>query len=212
LIHTFEIIEQGKAVEEASKAMILLHGRGADANDILSLANQICDSSFYVAAPQATYNSWYPNSFMEEEASNEPWLTSAVDTVKRLIDEIARSIPKSQIYIVGFSQGACLALEVSARYAEKYGGIIAFTGGLIGKTIERGRYKGDFKGTKVFIGTSDQDPHIPLSRSEESIEVMRTLGAEATLKVYPGMGHQINVDEIDWVNQNITQRSRFPDG
>lgn len=202
-MHSYNIINQGQPLDKASKALILLHGRGSTASDILSLANEFCDDSYYIAAPQATNNSWYPHSFMEEEKLNEPWLSSAVEIVKKLIDEIAKHIPKNQIYIMGFSQGACLALETSTRVAAKYGGIIAFTGGLIGSTINEARYSGNFDGTKVFIGTSDKDPHVPLLRSQQSKEIMEKLGADVTLKVYIGMGHTINENEIQWVKNFI---------
>lgn len=202
-MHSYKIIEQGQSVDKASKALLMFHGRGGTAFDILRLSKEFSDDSFYIAAPQATNNSWYPNSFMAEEKTNEPWLSSAVETVKRLIDETSRYIPKSQIYIMGFSQGACLALEVSARYADKYGGIVAFSGGLIGKTLNKEKYNSDFEGTKVFIGNSDRDPHVPLLRSQQSKELMEKLGADVTLKVYEGMGHTINEDEINWVKQNI---------
>jgi len=202
-MHSYKIIEQGASINNAFKAIIALHGRSGTASDILKIAGLLCDESFYIVAPQATNNSWYPYSFMSEEETNEPWLSSAVETVRQLVDEISLYIPKNQIYIMGFSQGACLALEVSSRYAEKYGGIIAFTGGLIGHTINKNKYKGNFKGTKVFIGTSDRDPHVPLLRSEQSKELMEKMGASITLKVYTGMAHTINEDEISWVKKNI---------
>lgn len=200
-MHKYVIVEKGQAVDKASKAMILLHGRGSTASDILTLADLFCDESFYLAAPKATKHSWYPHSFLAEEETNEPWLSSAVDTIKKLIDETAKHIPKEQIYIVGFSQGACLALEISARFATSYGGVVAFSGGLIGKTLNEKKYSGSFQGTKVFIGNSDVDPHIPLERSEQSKVVLEKLGADVTLKVYKGMGHTINQDEVDSVNK-----------
>jgi phospholipase/carboxylesterase len=201
-MHSYKIKEQGKPRDKATKALIMLHGRGSTAQDILSLASYFCDDSFYIAAPQATNNSWYPYSFMVEEQSNEPWLSSAVEIIKRLIEETSRTIPKEHIFIMGFSQGACLSLEVSARYAARYGGVIAFTGGLIGSRIDEQKYHGNFEGTKIFIGTSDKDPHMPLLRSEQSKEVLEKMGAAVSLKVYPGMGHTISQDEIDWVKKS----------
>ena len=200
-MHNYEIIERGQPIGKASKALILLHGRGGTAHDVLRLANHFSDDTLYIAAPQATNNSWYPNTFMADEQSNEPWLSSAIETIKRLIDETSTVIPKGRIYIMGFSQGACLSLEVSSRYANKYGGIVAFTGGLIGKNIDEKKYKGNFEGTKVFIGNSDRDPHVPLTRSEQSKNVMEKLGADVTLKVYEGMAHIINTDEINWARK-----------
>lgn len=199
----YEVVYKGPMITKASKALILLHGRGASARGILGLADRICDESFYIAAPQAPNSTWYPYSFMEEEELNEPYLSSSVEMIKSLIDETAKTLPLDQIYLMGFSQGACLALEVSTRFAAKYGGVVAFTGGLIGREIDEKKYHGNFEGTKVFIGNSDQDPHVPVARTEQSKILMEKLGADVTLKVYKGMGHTINEDEIIWVKKNI---------
>lgn len=196
-MHQYQIIEKGKPLEQANKAMILLHGRGGTADGIIDLAAEFCDDSFYIAAPQATNHTWYPYSFMEEEKMNEPWLSSAVATVKKLIDSITTTIPVNNLFIVGFSQGACLTLEVATRYAASYAGVIAFTGGLIGKEIDETRYGGNFSGAKVFIGNSDQDPHVPEQRSVASKNLMEKLGAHVNLQIYPGMPHTITVKEIN---------------
>jgi phospholipase/carboxylesterase len=196
-MHSYQVKEKGKPLLEAKKALILLHGRGADADNILPLADAFCDDSFYIVAPQATNNEWYPFTFLSPEERNEPWLTSAVTMIKRLIDGIAVQIPSNRIYIMGFSQGACLALEVAAQYAIKYAGIAAFSGGLIGEKIRPEKYQGNFDGTKVFIGNSDNDPHIPVLRCEESRDLMKKLGAEVTLNIYPGMSHTITPKEIE---------------
>lgn len=198
-MHGYDLLTEGKSLSEAENALILLHGRGADPEDIILLAEDFCDESFYVVAPRATGNSWYPESFLVPEERNEPWLSSAVAVVKRLIDETSAYIPVERIYVMGFSQGACLALEVTARYAMKYAGVAAFSGGLIGGRIEPAKYNGDFMGTKIFIGNSDQDPYIPLKRTEESASLLRQMGAEVNLKIYPGMPHTIIRDEIDTV-------------
>ncbi len=198
-----EVLHQGPPISKASKALIILHGRGGTAQGIMNLADSFSTPQLYIAAPQASHQTWYPHSFMIEENLNEPYLSSSVEVVKRLIDTISASIPLSQTYLMGFSQGACLALEVAARFATKYGGVIAFTGGLIGSVINKKKYHGDFKGTPIFIGTSDQDPHVPLERAQESKIFLEELGAHVTLKVYPGMGHTINEDEILWVKKNI---------
>jgi phospholipase/carboxylesterase len=197
-----EIIRQGTPIDQASHALILLHGRGSTARDILSLADLV-HHRFYIAAPQAPNKSWYPYSFMAEEKLNEPWLSTSVNQVRQLIDETSQHIPQEHIFIMGFSQGACLALETATRYAAKYGGVIAFTGGLIGQTINEMKYQGHFEETKVFIGNSDRDPHVPLIRSEESKRIMEKMGANVTLRVYPDMGHIINDDEINYVNKWI---------
>ena len=198
-MHTYTIVHRGQPIHKASKALILLHGRGGTANDILELADHFCDDTFYIAAPQATNQSWYPHSFLVEEKFNEPWLSSAVEVVKQVIEEISQYIPKNRIYIMGFSQGACLALETCSRYATKYGGVIAFTGGLIGSTIQEEKYSGNFDKTAVFIGTSDHDPYIPLKRVQETKKVLEKLGASVTLKIYKGMSHTITEDEITCV-------------
>lgn len=199
IMHGFDVLTQGKPLVDAENAIILLHGRGASADDIIILAEEFCDDSFYIAAPQATDNAWYPYTFLSPEEKNEPWLSSAVGIVKKLIDDISEQIPPERIYIMGFSQGACLALEVTARYAAKYAGIAAFSGGLIGDRINPAKYAGNFEGTKIFIGNSDKDPHIPLKRTEESARLLKTLGAGVNLKIYPGMPHTIIRDEIDEV-------------
>lgn len=198
-----QILNKGSLITKASKALILLHGRGGTAHDILSLSDRICDDTFYITAPQATHNTWYPYSFMEEEERNEPYLSLSVKEIKNLIDEIAKYIPKQRIFIAGFSQGACLALEVATRFAIQYGGIVAFTGGLIGKTVDERKYQGNFVGTKVFISDGDDDPHVPLVRAIQSKTLMEKLGANVTLKVYEGRPHTIVEDEILFVKENI---------
>lgn len=198
-----KIIERGVPLAQASKAIILLHGRGGTAEVILQLADKGWKEHFYIVAPQAPNNIWYPNSFLSEESRNEPYLSESVQNIKDLIDQMATRIPKDQIVIMGFSQGACLSLEISSRFAEKYGGIAAFTGGLIGRNIDENKYQGNFEGTKVLISNGDHDPFIPLIRSEQSKELMEKLGANVTLKVYPGRNHIITENEIEWVEKNI---------
>lgn len=196
-------LEHGLPLDKASKGLILLHGRGANADDIMNLSNQLDTKDFYIVAPEAPGHQWYPYSFMAEDHLNEPYLTKSIALVKGLIDDVAKFIPKEKIYLMGFSQGACLSLEVTARYGEKYGGVAAFSGALIGHELDANRYKGNYQSTKIFIGNSNIDPHIPLARTEESAALLQNLGADVMLKIYPGMGHYINDDEIDWVNQHI---------
>lgn len=193
-----------KNLENYKNAMIAIHGRGASSSDIQKVAQNLCDQTYFIAAPDAPNHTWYPRSFMADESSNEPALSSSIDTVKNLIDDIARVIPKNRIVIMGFSQGACLALETAARYPARFGGVIAFTGGLIGSALKKEKYRGDFAGTRIFIGTSDQDPHVPLVRAQESKDLLEKMGADVTLKVYKGMGHTINDDEIAWVKKHIS--------
>lgn len=198
-----EVLYQGPLITKATRAAILLHGRGGTARGLLNLADRFSDKTLYMALPQAANSTWYPYSFLADEQRNEPYLSNSVRDVYALIEETAQHIPKDRIFIVGFSQGACLALEVAARFATKYAGIIAFTGGLIGGVIDERKYLGDFKGTKVFISNGDADPHIPLQRSQESKEVMERLGAQVTLKVYKDKPHAISEAEIEYAKKNI---------
>lgn len=196
-VHSVQYEEGGIKLREAAKAMILLHGRGASAYDILHLESYLPVSQFYLAAPQATNHTWYPYSFMEPVTQNEPWLSSALEVVKELTDMVMNSgIPAHRIYFLGFSQGACLTLEFAARNARKWGGLIAFTGGLIGEQVDTSRYSGDFEGTPVFIGTGDPDAHVPLSRVQESQAVLESMGAKVQLAVYPHRPHTISADEL----------------
>lgn len=200
-MHDFKILQKGKPLLQASKAIILLHGRGGSAHDIISLAEEFCDETFYIAAPQATNHTWYPYSFLAPTNQNEPWLSSAIDVIKRLTDETAQAVGIENIYLMGFSQGACLTLEVAARYAQPYAGVVSFTGGLIGDSINRLNYQGNFNGSKIFIGNSDHDPHVPLERSEVSKDILNEMGADVLLKVYSNMPHTIIADEIKSVKE-----------
>jgi phospholipase/carboxylesterase len=200
-MHTKNYVNAGKAVAEAKKAMILLHGRGASAEDILGLADHLNVIDFALIAPQATQYTWYPYSFLAPPSQNEPWLSSAIGIIDGLVTELnTHGISDENIYFAGFSQGACLTLEFITRYARRWGGAIAFTGGLIGDTLYRENYRGDFAGTPVFIGTSDPDPHVPVERVEASGAQLRSMNADVTIQIYKGMGHTINADEIAKAN------------
>src|SRR5581483_6685898 len=154
------------------KALILVHGRGGRAGDILFLADELNVGDYALLAPQATGNSWYPYSFLMPPAQNEPWLSSALDVLKQLVADVnAAGISTENIYFLGFSQGACLTLEFVTRLATRYGGVVAFTGGLIGDRIYPENYKGDFGGTPIFIGTSDPDPHVPVTRVHATTKI-----------------------------------------
>lgn len=201
-MHPYAVIEGGMPLKKANKAILLLHGRGSNAENILGLGDSLGDERTYLAAPQAANGTWYPHSFLAEVQDNEPWLSSAIAQVARLIEETALVLPASQIALVGFSQGACLALETAARHPQRYLCVGAFTGGLIGKTLPR--YQGDLHQTPIFIGTGDYDPHVPLPRCEESKAVLTNLNAKVLLQVYPGMGHTINADEIETVKRFIS--------
>jgi len=196
-MHTKKYLTAGKPLSETGKALILLHGRGGSAEDILSLADALPVEDCTLFAPQADAHSWYPYSFLAPPAQNEPWLTSALDVVKQLVADIkAQGVTEEKIWFAGFSQGACLMLEFITRNAVRYGGAAAFTGGLIGDKIYPGNYKGDFGGTPVFIGTSDPDPHVPVQRVHASAAILKEMNATIAEKVYPGMGHRITMEEI----------------
>lgn len=203
-MHTKQIIRTGKQTGEATKALVMIHGRGGSAEDILGLANYLPVKDFALFAPQATNNTWYPYSFLAAPNDNEPWLSGALALVKDTVAEVeASGIKPGNIYFLGFSQGACLTLEFVTRNATRYGGVVAFTGGLIGDKIYDENYSGDFAGTPVFIGTSDPDPHVPVDRVNASADILTGMSAEVTKKIYKGMGHTISQDEINAVNEII---------
>jgi phospholipase/carboxylesterase len=206
-MHTKKVITAGKAIDQADKVLIMIHGRGGSAQDILSLAAHLNTKDYALLAPQATNNTWYPTSFLAAPAINEPWLSSAIQVVDEVVnDALAQGISKENIFFLGFSQGACLTLEYVTRNAGKYGGVVAFTGGLIGDKIYAENYSGDFAGTPVFIGTSNPDPHVPVSRVNETTVILQAMGADVTEKVYPNMGHTISHDEIEKANMLVFNR------
>ncbi len=201
------VLTRGVALADAHAAVILLHGRGADAADILPLANEFDVANVAYLAPDAAQNAWYPDRFMEPMAKNEPWLSSALAFLDRVVADVANAgIPPERLVIGGFSQGACLALEYAARHAKRYGGVIAFAGGLIGPDSTPREYAGSFDGTPVFIGVGDQDEHIPVARSELSAEVYTRMGAEVDLQVYAGLPHTIIADQIK-AGRDIIERA-----
>lgn len=204
-MHRKNIVTAGRPLDAASQALILLHGRGAGAGDILSLSAHLHTDHFALLAPQATNHTWYPFSFLAPPAQNEPWLSSALTLINNIVEEVVQAgIPSQQIYLAGFSQGACLTLEYTARNARRWGGIIAFTGGLIGDRIYPENYSGNFAGTPVFIGSSDPDPHVPVERVEATASLVSEMGAAVTKKIYANMGHTINEDEIRQANKILT--------
>jgi phospholipase/carboxylesterase len=202
-MHKETIIESGNT-GNAKKALVMLHGRGSNAQDILSLSSYLNTKDYALYAPQATNNTWYPYSFLAEALRNEPWLSSALELVETATKKIIKKgIAEEDIYFLGFSQGACLTLEYIARNAKKYGGAVAFTGGLIGDKINTENYEGHFEGMPVFIGTSDPDPHVPIERIHATTDILKDMGADVTEKVYQNMGHTITEDEINSANNLI---------
>lgn len=203
-MHKKNIQTAGKPLKEAKKVLIMIHGRGGDARDILSLAAHFNVEDFALMAPEATNNTWYPYSFLAPTEQNEPWLSSALDLLKETVDKVLdQGISAENIYFMGFSQGACLTLEFVTRNAKKYGGVAAFTGGLIGQEINESNYSGDFGGSPIFIGTGNPDPHVPVSRVNESVKILEKMKAKVNLKIYDGRPHTISQDEIEQANTLI---------
>ena len=185
----------GAPLEEADSAMILIHGRGATAEGILDLARVLPKEGMAYLAPQAVNNSWYPYRFIAPIKENEPYLSSALAVIDDLVINLNTSgITTPRIILGGFSQGACLASEYVARNPARFGGLLVFSGGLIGHELST--YEGKLEGTPILIGCSDIDPHIPLKRVDETTDILTTLGAVVSKKIYPGMGHTVNADEI----------------
>ena len=186
----------------------MIHGRGGYAEGILSMAEQLNVKDYALLAPQATNQSWYPYSFLAPPENNKPWLSSALEILKELVNDVVSSgISKENIYFLGFSQGACLTLEFVTRNAEKYGGVAAFTGGLTGDKIYNENYTGDFSGTPVFIGSSDPDPHVPVERVNATADILEKMNATVIKRIYKDMGHTISLDEIQLANQHVFQTS-----
>jgi len=206
-IHQKQITTAGTPLDIAKGAIVMLHGRGGSAGNIISLAGEFNIKDMAIIAPQAMNNSWYPYSFMEVVEQNQPAIDSALEIIGGAVDEIiSAGIAPENIYFAGFSQGACITLEYVARHAMRYGGIVAFTGGLIGKQIATANYSGDFNNTPVLITTGNPDPHVPLSRVEESAAILKNMGADITVKVYNGRPHTITDNEIKLADQLIFAR------
>jgi phospholipase/carboxylesterase len=206
--HSIQYKTAGTPAAQAKGALVMLHGRGGNAANIINLAQELDAEELAIYAPEAANDSWYPYSFMAPDSENQPALESALDVIGQLVEKIkADGIPANRIYLMGFSQGACLTLEYVARNAQAYGGAIAFTGGLVGEELVTERYQGNFAGTPVLITTGNPDPHVPLHRVEESVELLKRLGAQVTLKVYPGRPHTITMPEIELANELLSRQS-----
>jgi phospholipase/carboxylesterase len=203
-MHTSNHTITGLPIDEAKKVLIMLHGRGGTASSILQLTSLLHLDDFHIIAPQATNRTWYPYSFLAPKTQNEPFLSSAIENIHKTIDDlIDKGFSSTQIYLLGFSQGACLALESTAQKAQKYGGVIAFTGGLIGEKVDLTSYSGNFYQTPIFIGSGNPDAHVPVERVYESDKILSQLGAKVTTQIYPGIPHTIIEEELEWVNNNI---------
>lgn len=195
----------GEPLESATAAMVMVHGRGDSAQGILGLAPALHVPGVAYVAPQATHNTWYPNSFMAPMESNQPWLDSALATLGAVVAQVvAAGVPHEKIVLLGFSQGACLTSEFVARNARRYGGLAGLSGGLIGPPGTPRAYGGSLENMPVFLGCSDVDPHIPVERVHETSEVLTALGAQVDKRIYPGFGHTVNQDEADAVRAMLT--------
>lgn len=204
--HTKNIVTKGASLEDASQAMLMIHGRGATAEGILDLSKHLKVDGFALLAPQATMNTWYPHNFMAPVAQNEPGLSSALEVIGEIVSDIIQAgIAPENFYFLGFSQGACLASEFAARNAQKYGGVFVLSGGVIGEQVNMGHYQGDFKGTPILLGCSDVDAHIPLGRVKESAQIFKEMGAEVEERIYPNAHHTIFKDEIEFVNEVLSK-------
>jgi len=191
------LVRQGPAAAQARLTIVAVHGRGAAAANILPIAADLGLGDVAYVAPNAPGGTWYPYSFLSPLTQNEPQLTASLAVLDAVVGVLrAEGIADERIGFLGFSQGACLALEFAARHARRYAAIVAFSGGLIGPPGTPREYHGRFGGTPVFLGCSDVDPHIPLARVHESAEVFRRLGADVVERIYPGMGHLVSDDEL----------------
>jgi len=203
------VLTAGEPLDKATAAMLMLHGRGATAEDILALSAELQQPGFAYLAPQAAGYSWYPNSFLAPIESNEPGLSSGLAVIASLLAKLAQAgIPPERTILLGFSQGACLSLEFAARNARRYGGLAGLSGALIGPDGTPRDYPGSLSGTSVFLGCSDIDFHIPKERVEFSAEVLRKLGGNVTVRLYPRMGHTVNHDEIRSVQDMMATLGR----
>jgi phospholipase/carboxylesterase len=187
----------GAPLSRARAAVVTLHGRGADAASILGLTDALAQPDVAFLAPEASGRAWYPQSFIAPIAQNEPWLSRSLAQVAALLDALADAgVPEGKAGLMGFSQGACLALETAIRRPRPYGGVIALSGGYIGPMGAERTSEDRLDGAKVFLGCSDIDPHIPLQRVEETAQLMASMGADVTRRIYPGFGHAVNDDEV----------------
>ena len=200
------LLTAGEPLDRATAAMVMVHGRGAAAEDILALTAEMNQSGFVYLAPQAAQNSWYPNSFLAPIPSNEPGLSSGLAVIASILAQLAEAgISAERTMLLGFSQGACLSLEFAARNAQRYGGLVGLSGGLIGPDGTPRKYAGSLEGTPVFLGCSDADFHIPKERVEHSAEVLQRLGGNVTKRLYPRMGHTVIRDEVRFVHSMMAE-------
>lgn len=197
--------EHGASLLKAKAVMVMVHGRGATAQSMFPLADELAQPDFHYRVPQAQNHTWYPYSFMAPKQQNQPGISSGILLYDILQEITAAGIPSERIMLLGFSQGACLASEFIARHPQKLGGVVAFSGGLIGPDIDPSNYTGSMEQTSVFLGCSDADPHIPKERVDKTEEIFDQLNAKVTKRIYEGMGHTIIEDEIKAVRRMMAQ-------
>lgn len=207
-IHQNQPVLQGGAnLQDCRGIMIMLHGRNADAEDILGLSRSFGNNYIHYVAPQANNFSWYPYGFMEDTRKNEPGLSSGLQLIKDLVIKyVENGFKTTQIYLLGFSQGACLTLEFAAQNPAQYGGVFALSGGLIGSQIHQKNYSGDFLGCPVFLGCGDKDLHIPVNRVEASAQIFKHMNAKVTTRIFKGMPHTVVQEEIDIINDILSEK------
>jgi len=192
------VLQAGAPLNKARLAVVMLHGRGATAEDILALGMDLKLPDISYLAPQAFGRTWYPDRFLVETRLNEPFLSSALNKISTVINLLNQSgIPAERTALVGFSQGACLSLEYAARYPRRYAAVAGLSGGLIGADHEPRQINGSLAGTPVFLGCSDIDPHIPRVRVDHAAQVIESLGGQVTKHIYPNLGHTVNLDELE---------------
>jgi predicted esterase len=203
-----KILFSGNHINSAKSAMILIHGRGSNADSLLDLANELMLNDTVIIAPEANQFTWYPYRFIEKRERNEPGISSGLALIDSIIKSVNNNgIKTENIFLLGFSQGACLVLDYAARHPKKFGGLFALSGGLIGELISKSDYKGDLEETPVFIGCSTNDFHIPEERVHQSAEIFQNLNARVIKKLYPDMGHTVNRDELDQINSVLNSNS-----
>ena len=195
------ILSRGPSPAEARTVAILVHGRGASAEDILSLTHELRARDVAYLAPEAAGQTWYPYSFLAPIERNEPGISSGLRVLEGLLEQVGRQgVPAGRVVLMGFSQGACLSLEYAARHPQRYKAVVGLSGGVIGPPGTPRTLSGSMDGTPVFLGCSDIDPHIPLSRVHETAEIFRSLGASVDERIYPRMGHTVNRDELEAID------------
>ncbi len=208
---TQPVLHLGAQLAEAHGLVILLHGRGASAEDILGLSHELAHPGLAYLAPRAANHTWYPTSFLAPREQNEPWLSSALAKVKSIVeDATAKGIPVERIVLCGFSQGACLSTEFVARNPARYGGLVALTGGLIGTEDEvaSATWAGSLAGTPGLLLSGDPDPHVPWKRVEQSAAILEAMGAEIATRRYPNRPHTVTLDELELANELVGKIAR----